>query len=872
MVGYNLFQTSTLAMRSNAHALNTIGSNIANVSTGGFKRTDTKFETVLSQTVGVNQSDLGGVKPKDYQTITQQGVITPSTRDLDLAISGKGFYQLSNSLTSTNQENLFYSRDGSFRIGKSENTVSAVGEGGDTITVNEGYLVDKNGYYLLGWAPDADGTFSNTGAPAPMRIDTYAFATNFQETTIANLNLNLPSSAEIISDHAATVLAANAGTLNENMQTYTITVVDSNGTKRDATINFTKSANNQWEVSATTSRAATPQVDTLILQGTVEAGDTYSITVNNTTVSYTTTGAEADIAEIRTAVIAAINANAVVGNRVTATAGVASGEITLTENPGTTTAQVDTLTLAGTVEVGDVYQVNIDNISVSYTVASTDATLSDVRNGLLNAITANTGASALVTATASAAAGEITLTAVTSGTPFTSTGTSTNRALGTADNATAIVATTPQINTVTLAGTVEVGDVYQVTIGGIPVTYTVGETDATLSDVRNGLLTAITDNVGASALVTATAGAAAGEIALTSTALLSPVTTASATNVPLGTADNTLAATTTVGNDDGGSITTTALTVGAGAVAQVDTITLAGAVETGDIYSVTVNGTQISYTAAIGNTLSDVRNQLIANINGDATAGAIVAASAGAGGPGEIVLTASASGNTIATSATATNVLAGVDDNTATLVNTTAAVAVTDDDAIVAATNTNFQTSATQALNFTELGQVDGAAPVTLNFDFAFDDDATATVGLDVSDFTQYGDSFLPFSYNHNGQAVANLGRVTFDQVGHVLGNFDDGTQRTIYKLPLTTFTNPNGLDVLNGQVFQQSATSGDAISFAADASGLASFTPYALEISNVDIADEFTKMIMVQNAYNSNATVFKTVDEMVMVARDLKA
>ena len=50
MVGFNFYQTSTLAMRSNAHALDTIGNNIANVNTGGYKRTDTHFETLLSKT------------------------------------------------------------------------------------------------------------------------------------------------------------------------------------------------------------------------------------------------------------------------------------------------------------------------------------------------------------------------------------------------------------------------------------------------------------------------------------------------------------------------------------------------------------------------------------------------------------------------------------------------------------------------------------------------------------------------------------------------------------------------------------------------------------------------------------------------------
>ena len=62
MPGYHLLQTPTLGMRSQAHALNTIGINVANVNTGGYKRTDTEFETLISKTLQ-NESDLGGVVP-----------------------------------------------------------------------------------------------------------------------------------------------------------------------------------------------------------------------------------------------------------------------------------------------------------------------------------------------------------------------------------------------------------------------------------------------------------------------------------------------------------------------------------------------------------------------------------------------------------------------------------------------------------------------------------------------------------------------------------------------------------------------------------------------------------------------------------------
>lgn len=773
MVGYNLFQISTLGMRSNTHALNTIGSNIANVNTGGFKRTDTQFESLISKSIGASTSDNGGIIPKDYNRISEQGIIASSSRDLDLSIVGTGFYQLSNSLTDFSEENLFYTRDGSFQIVTTDDTSPLLDENGDpeldetgaTIEINHGYLADKNGYFLLGWVPETDGTFSNAGPVAPMRIDTQAFATDFQTTTTANLNLNLPSTNEIVSDHAATVLAANTGTLSDDLETYSIDVVDSNGVERSATLNFTKSATNQWEVSATTSRANSPQIDTLMLQGTVEAGDVYTVTVNNSTVTYTTTGAEADLAAVRDALVAAINADTVVGNRVTASSGVANGEITLTENAGTTTAQIDTVTIAGTVEAGDQYTVTVDGNVVTYTVTGAEANLAEVRDGLVAAIAASAPASAIATAAAGTGNGEITLTAVTSGTAFTTT------------------------------------------------------------------------------------------------------TTA---NVTGATADNTATSTTTLANDDGSTLTTTATAANAGAVSQVDTITLAGTVEAGDQYSATINGTTVTYTVTGGEAnLDAVRDGLVAAINADVNVNTIVTAAAGA--TGELTLTAQSAGDTITTSA-AVPVTGATADNTATLANTTAAVSVTDDNGVVVATNTNYQTTATQTLDFTSNGVVNGTAPVTMTYSLTFDDGATANVDIDVSDFTQFGDTFLPTSYNHNGLATATLGRVTFDSAGHVLGSFDDGTERAIYKLPLANFTNPDGLEMLNGMVFRESPDSGAASTFAADESELASFNPYSVEKSNVDITDEFSKMIMVQNAYNSNATAFKTVDEMVMVARDLKA
>ncbi|MSO55211.1 MAG: flagellar hook-basal body complex protein [Rhodospirillales bacterium] len=97
---YGAFGSPFLGVNSPAHALNTIGINIANITTGGYKGTETRFSTVVSNTLH-GQSDLGGVRPKDFQRIDQQGLLQSSASDLDVAIAGRGFFILNGAVDGT---------------------------------------------------------------------------------------------------------------------------------------------------------------------------------------------------------------------------------------------------------------------------------------------------------------------------------------------------------------------------------------------------------------------------------------------------------------------------------------------------------------------------------------------------------------------------------------------------------------------------------------------------------------------------------------------------------------------------------------------------------------------------------------------------
>ncbi len=231
MSGYGLFQASTLGMQSQSHKLNTIGYNIANVNTGGFKRIDTEFETVLSDSIGSNR-DYGGVKPYSRATNDVQGLVQGTGRKLDLAIVGDGFFSVQPELNSTD---IYFTRDGSFQLNTVDGQTSQVtADDNSTITVSNGYLVDKNGMFLRGAAANADGTFSATTL-APMRVDQFAFIDVGQATSAASMEFNLPAEANF----------------GDTANTFALTTFDSNGRQRNISFDFSSSlANNEWRVDS----------------------------------------------------------------------------------------------------------------------------------------------------------------------------------------------------------------------------------------------------------------------------------------------------------------------------------------------------------------------------------------------------------------------------------------------------------------------------------------------------------------------------------------------------------------------------------------------------------------------------------------------
>jgi len=166
-------------------------------------------------------------------------------------------------------------------------------------------------------------------------------------------------------------------------------------------------------------------------------------------------------------------------------------------------------------------------------------------------------------------------------------------------------------------------------------------------------------------------------------------------------------------------------------------------------------------------------------------------------------------------------------------------------------------------------------AMVTFNVDFG---SGAQEITLNLGEFrsatgvTQFaGEKVSVSGVQQNGSARGQFENVEVDKSGNVVVNFNNGRSRTVAQIGITLFNNPNGLTRESGGVFTQTAESGDPSGpFLAGTNGAAQVISNSLEGSNVDIADEFTKLIVTQRTYTANTRIVTTSDQMLQDALNM--
>ncbi len=144
-----------------------------------------------------------------------------------------------------------------------------------------------------------------------------------------------------------------------------------------------------------------------------------------------------------------------------------------------------------------------------------------------------------------------------------------------------------------------------------------------------------------------------------------------------------------------------------------------------------------------------------------------------------------------------------------------------------------------------------------------------STVTLDLGTvagtdgLTQFAGNFTISNIDQDGVRFGNYTGITISEEGIVTALFDNGQRLDIYQLPLGMFRNPNGLEARTGNVYLETDRSGNFQLNLAGNGGAGDIAPGALESSTVDLAEEFTKMIITQRAYSANTKVITTADDM---------
>ena len=122
-----------------------------------------------------------------------------------------------------------------------------------------------------------------------------------------------------------------------------------------------------------------------------------------------------------------------------------------------------------------------------------------------------------------------------------------------------------------------------------------------------------------------------------------------------------------------------------------------------------------------------------------------------------------------------------------------------------------------------------------------------------------------------DGYAAGELQDINVDEEGIITGTYSNGQMTALYRVALADFQNEDGLVKEGGNLFSATIASGNAITNKPGTNGLGSIAPGSLEQSNVDIADEFVRMITTQRGYQANSKIITTVDTMLSELMNLK-
>jgi flagellar hook protein FlgE len=153
----------------------------------------------------------------------------------------------------------------------------------------------------------------------------------------------------------------------------------------------------------------------------------------------------------------------------------------------------------------------------------------------------------------------------------------------------------------------------------------------------------------------------------------------------------------------------------------------------------------------------------------------------------------------------------------------------------------------------------------------ATDVQLTIDIGSGVNGLSQFAGSSNAVMRDQDGFSSGALQNFTIDATGKILGSFTNGITQPLGQVSLADFNNPTGLERVGNNMYRSTANSGGAVLGYAGEGITSSIASGALEQSNVDLAQEFTDMIVAQRGFQANGRVITTSDQMLQELVQLK-
>ncbi|MEN6389693.1 MAG: flagellar hook protein FlgE [Syntrophomonas sp.] len=182
-------------------------------------------------------------------------------------------------------------------------------------------------------------------------------------------------------------------------------------------------------------------------------------------------------------------------------------------------------------------------------------------------------------------------------------------------------------------------------------------------------------------------------------------------------------------------------------------------------------------------------------------------------------------------------------------------------------------------INFDKSGKLetDTSTPNTNTVSMSFTIDRSSVgadpvnITVDLKSLLQYNTDSTVQVESQNGLPTGSLQSLTVGSDGVISGQYDNGQLKSLARVALANFRNPAGLQQVGGNRFVTSTNSGDSMVGAPSSGGMGAILPSSLEMSNVDLSEELTQMIIVERGFTANSRIITTSDEMLQELANLK-